>query len=99
VPESPHIRVYIHVHPVLIANRRLRLHRSRMRNPASETGTERVYRTQEVGGSNPPSSIASKALRKGHIGFRGANRTGREIPLVLGTSCRSSPRCSSGMLL
>ena len=38
---------------------------------------ERLDRTQEVGGSNPPSSIASKALQTGHIGFRGGIRTGR----------------------
>jgi hypothetical protein len=39
--------------------------------------TERLDRAQEVGGSNPPSSIASKALQTGHFGFRIPIRTGR----------------------
>jgi hypothetical protein len=33
--------------------------------------SERLDRTQEVGGSNPPSSIASKSLQGGISSFRG----------------------------
>src|ERR1700744_5926544 len=51
---------------------------------------ERLDRTQEVGGSNPPSSIDEEALQTGHIGFRGALRTGRKFSLVLGTSAQSA---------
>jgi hypothetical protein len=37
--------------------------------------SERLDRTQEVGGSNPPSSIASKSLQTRHLAFPRAVRT------------------------
>jgi hypothetical protein len=39
-------------------------------NTETPVAVERLNRTQEVGGSNPPSSIASNALQTGHIEFR-----------------------------
>ena len=59
----------------------------RFRRAAHLTVT--LYRTQEVGGSNPPSSIDSNLLQPGHFGFRGAVPTGRKFLLVSGTSAQT----------
>jgi hypothetical protein len=94
VPESPHIRVYIPAYPPRF--RRL-WHAAcfafylQIDSLGNQTALgEPLDRTQEVGGSNPPSSIASKALQTGHFGFRGAIRTGRKFPLVSGTSAQTA---------
>jgi hypothetical protein len=50
---------------------------------------ERLDRTQEVGGSNPPSSISANALQMQGLALGGSVRTGRLIPLFLGASAQS----------
>jgi hypothetical protein len=52
--------------------------------------TERPYRTQEVGGSNPPSSIDSKALQMRGPAFGGPVRTDRLVTPLLGHQCPKS---------
>jgi hypothetical protein len=81
VPESPHIRAYIGAYPARSrpAWRTTYFHfYLQIDGLGNQTVlAEPLNRTQEVGGSNPPSSIDSKALHTGQIGFRGAIRTGR----------------------
>jgi hypothetical protein len=81
VPESPHIHVYIRAYP---QEYRPAWQSTRFGFSLQTIGsrnwtvlTEALDRTQEVGGSNSPSSIASKALQTGHIGFCRAIRAGR----------------------
>jgi hypothetical protein len=74
VPESPHIHVYIGAYPPEFRPVwqttwfGFYLQIGGLTNRTVLTAS--LDRPQAVGGSNPPSSIASKALQTGHIGFR-----------------------------
>jgi hypothetical protein len=63
-PTSPYIPAYRYVHPLSFSYRKRPLLRSRMGNSRPEEQIDSPYRTQEVGGSNPPSSTRKYLLRR-----------------------------------